>query len=65
MADQYVLFDEPYPIKKKVPCRVVMAAIDKKLPPASVMEGGAEYIRWYWNNKNYRKRARLTKEVLA
>ncbi len=56
MADQFLLFDEPYPIKKKVPHYVQMAAVDKKMPPVSVLERGAQAVRNYWNQKNLRKR---------
>jgi len=34
----------------------LMKSIDKKLPPASILERGAEAVRAYWNNKNLRKR---------
>jgi hypothetical protein len=63
MADQFILFDEPYPIKKKVPVFVRMRDIDKKMPPAAVLERGADAVRKYWNNKNLRKRVGQAQEV--
>jgi hypothetical protein len=33
-----------------------MKSVDNKLPPASVLESGANAVRTYWNNKNLRKR---------
>ncbi len=54
--DDYKLFDESYTIKSKVPTHVAMSSPDSKLPPVSVIEGGSESVRDYWNNKNLRKR---------
>jgi len=51
MNQEFVLFDEPFPIKKKVPCHIQMKSIDKKLPPVGVLEGGDTWVRWYWNRK--------------
>lgn len=56
MADQFILFDEPYPIKKKIPHYVQMGSIDKIMPPVSVLERGADAVRAYWNAKNLKKR---------
>jgi hypothetical protein len=63
MADQFILFDEPFLIKKKVPAFVLMGGIDKKLPPVNVLERGANAVRKYWNNKNLRKRVGQAQEV--
>ena len=54
----FILFDEPYVIKRKMPYDVLMSSIDKKMPPASVLERGADAIRAYWNNKNLKKRSK-------
>ena len=54
--DDFVLFNEPYNIKRKVPTHVEMSRIDNKLPPNTILEGGAESIRDYWNDKNLRRR---------
>ncbi len=54
--DDFVLFDEPYTITKKVPCHVNMTSIDSKMPPVATLEKGANAIRAYWNNKNIRRR---------
>jgi len=56
--NDFVLFDEPYTIRKKMPCEVLMKGIDTKLPPASVLESGADAIRTYWNGKNKRRRVK-------
>lgn len=54
--NDYKLFDEPYTIKKKIPCHVNMSCVDRVFPPDSILEKGANAIRTYWNNKNLRKR---------
>lgn len=42
-------------------CKVsgLMKSIDNKLPPASVLERGANAVRTYWNSKNLRKRQEI------
>jgi len=55
ITDDFVLFNEPYSIRKKIPCEVSMKAIDHKLPPANILERGAQSIRTYWNSKNKRR----------
>ncbi len=56
--NDFVLFEEPYTIRKKMPCMVSMKSLDNKLPPDSILEKGADSIRTYWNSKNKRKRVR-------
>ena len=57
MAD-FILFDESYTIRAKIPCEVLMSSIDSKLPPSSVYDkSSAKAVRAYWNNKNLRKRS--------
>ncbi len=56
MPDQFLLFDEPYPIKRKIPFRISMDFHDDHFPPVAVLVNGAEWVRDYWNQKNLRKR---------
>ncbi len=56
--NDFVLFDEPYTIRKKIPCHVSMSSPDSKMPPAAILEKGANAIRSYWNGKNLRKRSK-------
>jgi hypothetical protein len=60
MPDQFILFDEPYPIHRKMPYHQLMSPIDKQMPPVGVLERGANAVRAYYNAKNLRKR----KEVI-
>ena len=55
-SDEFILFDEPYTIKRKIPYRISMDVKDPHFPPESVLERGADAVRTYWNNKNLRKR---------
>ena len=56
--NDFVLFLEPYTVKRKVPCEVLMKNIDTKLPPHSVINNGSKAIRTYWNNKNKKRRVK-------
>ena len=38
-SQEFVLFEEPFPIKKKVPTHVQMKSVDKKLPPRGHFRG--------------------------
>lgn len=58
MNNDFVLFNEPYTIRKKMPCEVSMKSIDDKLPPDSILTRGPDSIRTYWNGKNKRKRVK-------
>ena len=50
-SDDFVLFDEPYTIKKKIPCHVSMSCTDKTFPPDNVLERGANaYAKNSWGN---------------
>jgi hypothetical protein len=65
MADQFILFDEPYPKKRKIPFRANMDFPDAHFPPASVydLKDAAYWVRDYWNQKNLRKRVGQAQEV--
>ena len=56
MNDQFIIFNESYTIKNKIPCFVQMKTIDRKMPPNNIIDQGSKVIRSYWNNKNLRKR---------
>ena len=57
-GNDFVLFSEPYNIKKKIPCTVSMKSLDNKLPPEAILERGSDAIRTYWNSKNKRRRVK-------
>ena len=54
--DEFVLFDEPYTIHKKIPYHTSMQKQDKHFPSDSILEKGSKAVRAYWNNKNLNKR---------
>lgn len=54
--NDFVLFDEPYTIHRKIPYSVSFQNKDSHFPPDNVLENGSEAVRTYWNNKNLRKR---------
>lgn len=56
MPDQFILFDEPYKIARKIPYYAQMKAVDNRMPPVGVLERGANAVRAYYNAKNLRKR---------
>ena len=60
---QFLLFDEKYPVKRKIPFRISMDFHDDHFPLASVydLKDAAYWVRDYWNQKNLRKRK---KEVI-
>jgi len=58
MSQEYVLFDEPYPIKKKVPTSVSTDVKDVHFPPSRVydLKDSPYWVRDYWNQKNLKRR---------
>lgn len=54
--NDFILFNEPYTKKAKMPCFVNMQKADPHFPPNGILESGDQAIRNYWNMKNLRKR---------
>jgi len=54
--NDFVLFEEPYTIKRKMPCYVNMQKETKRWPTNYALEGGPDGIRDWYNAKNLRKR---------
>jgi len=57
-SNDFILFNEPYTIKKKIPCFVSMQKHDPHFPPDDILKRGQQAIRDYWNRKNLRKRVK-------